>query len=112
MNRSARKLACVFAALLIVEQTSIFAWAAATHRIAQKGRAFEIQEIDIRRGDTLTFANDDPFLHQIFVESPTLSFESDEQPPGETVQVKFPAAGTFEVRCHIHPKMLLTVDVS
>jgi plastocyanin len=112
MNRSVRKLACVFAALLMVEQTSMCAWAAVTHRIVQKGRAFEIQKIDIRRGDTLTFANDDPFLHQIFVESSTLSFESDEQPPGETVQVKFPATGTFEVRCHIHPKMLLTVYVS
>ena len=45
------------------------------------------------------------------VSAPTLSFDSDEQPPGQTVSLKFPAAGTFEVHCHIHPKMLLTVHV-
>jgi plastocyanin len=46
----------------------------------------------------------------IGVQSPSFAFESAEQPPGDTVDVRFTAAGTFEVRCHIHPKMLLHVD--
>ena len=40
-----------------------------------------------------------------------MSFDSDEQPPGQTIEVRFPVRGTFPVRCHIHPKMLLTVHV-
>jgi plastocyanin len=40
-----------------------------------------------------------------------MSFDSDEQPPGQNVSVTFPASGIFEVRCHIHPKMSLIVTV-
>ena len=39
------------------------------------------------------------------------SYDSEEQSPGQTFHIAFPAAGTFPVRCHIHPKMLLTVHV-
>ncbi len=45
------------------------------------------------------------------VDSSALKYESAEQPPGQAIEVQFPAAGTFEIRCHIHPKMLLTVNV-
>lgn len=79
------------------------------HTIVQQGRAFRPGEVTINHGDTLTFANQDEFIHQIYVKSDAMSFDSDEQPPGQSVQLKFPASGTFEVRCHIHPKMLLTV---
>jgi plastocyanin len=83
--------------------------AAAVHRIVQKGRAFAVSEITIPRGDTLLFTNEDEFLHQIYVDSPGMSFDSNEQPPGQTIEVKFPRPGVFAVRCHVHPKMLLTV---
>jgi plastocyanin len=96
-------------ALLLLVATALFA--AAAHRVAQKGRAFSLSQITIARGDTVLFSNDDEFLHQIYVDSPNMSFDSDEQPPGQTIQVNFPRAGTFPVRCHIHPKMLLTVLV-
>ena len=64
----------------------------------------------IASGDTVRFDNDDKFLHQIYVAAASFSFESDEQEPGTSVEIHFTKAGTFEVRCHIHPKMLLTVD--
>jgi plastocyanin len=82
-----------------------------SHTVVQQGRAFHPVEVTINRGDTLTFANQDEFIHQIYVKSDALSFDSDEQPPGQNVALKFPASGTFEVKCHIHPKMLLTVHV-
>ena len=81
------------------------------HLIVQMGRAFHPGEVTIARGETLTFANRDDFIHQIYVKSDTMNFDSDEQPPGENVVLKFFAAGTFAVRCHIHPKMNLTVTV-
>jgi plastocyanin len=88
----------------------LLAWAA-SHQIVQKGRAFDAADITIAAGDTLRFTNEDPFLHQIYVKSSTMNFESNEQPPGQTIDVRFPAAGTFMVRCHIHPTMSLTVTV-
>ncbi|MEI9996412.1 MAG: plastocyanin/azurin family copper-binding protein [Rhizomicrobium sp.] len=82
-----------------------------SHTIVQNGRAFHPAEVTIAPGETLTFANRDAFIHQIYVKSDALNFDSDEQPPGEDVLLKFPAAGTFEVHCHIHPKMALIVHV-
>jgi plastocyanin len=45
------------------------------------------------------------------VRASAFSFVSNEQEPGRNVDVRFPVAGTFEVRCEIHPRMLLTVTV-
>jgi len=81
------------------------------HAVSQQGRAFHPGEITLGRGDVLTIRNNDEFIHQIYVKSDALNFDSDEQPPGQNVALKFPVSGTFEVRCHIHPKMLLTVHV-
>ena len=88
-----------------------FAGAAAVHRIVQKGRAFALSDITIPRGDTVQFTNEDEFLHQIYVDSKSMPFDSPEQAPGQTIEVNFPRSGTFPVRCHIHPKMLLTIRV-
>ncbi len=79
--------------------------------VAQKDRAFATGQIRIRPGDRVHFSNEDDFTHQIYVESPGFSYESDEQEPGRTLDVTFPHAGSYDVRCHIHPKMRLRVDV-
>jgi plastocyanin len=99
-----------FALLLLVAGAEL-AGAVAMHRIVQKGRAFGVGEITISRGDILLFTNEDEFLHQIYVASGGMTFDSSEQPPGQTIEVNFPSSGAFTVRCHIHPKMLLTVHV-
>jgi plastocyanin len=98
----------IFLVLVIVAS---FAGAAAIHRIVQKSRDFATAAITIARGDTVLFTNEDEFLHQIYVDSKNMSFDSAEQAPGQTIEVNFPRSGTFPVRCHIHPKMLLTVRV-
>jgi len=79
--------------------------------VAQKHRSFSPSVVTIERGDSVEFSNDDEFLHQIYVDSKAMSFDSAEQPPGQTISVVFSQPGTFQVRCHIHPKMLLTVHV-
>jgi plastocyanin len=99
--------AALAAALLVLTQ----ALAAEVHRVAQKGRQFAIAAIAIARGDSLQFTNEDEFLHQIYVASPDFRFDSAEQRPGQIIDLAFPVRGVFEVRCHIHPKMLLTVNV-
>lgn len=81
---------------------------AAGATIAQKGRAFRPGEVTINRGDTLTFTNQDSFVHQIYLDG---QFDSEEKGPGEVITQTFPRGGTFQVRCHIHPTMKLTVHV-
>ncbi len=107
----ARKLLLAACCLVAVESSCLIALAAQSHLIVQRGRAFSLPEIRIAAGDTLEFSNQDDFIHQIYIKSPTLNFDSSEQWPGKVITVRFPVRGTFEVHCHIHPKMLLTVDV-
>ena len=87
------------------------AFAGGVAMVSQKGRAFTAASVQIARGDIVRFTNEDSFLHQIYVHAPELNFESDEQAPGTSVDIRFPTSGSFEVRCQIHPKMLLNVSV-
>lgn len=76
--------------------------------ISQKGRAFRPAEITIARNESLTFTNQDSFIHQVYVDG---LFDSEEKGPGEVLNESFPRTGTFRVRCHIHPTMRLIVHV-
>ncbi len=79
--------------------------------VTQRGRAFDPSTLDIKVGDTVHFHNDDEFIHHVYVKSPDFNFDSDEQPPGETIEIRFTHAGDFDVQCAIHPKMHLLVHV-
>lgn len=94
--------------IALLALSPIAAFADDAHTIVQQGRTFRPAEITINRGETLTFTNNDEFIHQIYVSG---LFDSDERAPGQNINESFPDAGTFEVRCHIHPKMKLMVHV-
>ena len=98
------------AAAAVVSGTAIAA--AGVVAVSQQNRAFTVPGVRIVHGQTIHFSNDDQFRHQIYVESPTFNAESDEADPGTSVDIEFPKAGIFQVRCHIHPRMLLSVDVN
>lgn len=87
------------------------AFAAEVVTIVQHDRKFQTDEISIPVGYAIHFTNEDPFDHQLYADSPNFSFSSEAQPKGKILTVPFPVAGTFEVRCQIHPRMLLTVTV-
>ncbi len=95
--------------LLLAQAIPAFA---ADHLIVQQGRRFHPGDITIAKGDTLTVTNNDQFIHQIFLNVSGFSFDTAEKSPGQNVTEAFTVAGTFQVRCHIHPKMLLTVHVN
>ncbi len=105
------RVALCFCLALAVLTLAVDGFAAETLVVSQKKRTFNPNEIAIHPGDTLNIVNDDEFTHQIYIDNPNLKFESDESDPGGNVKVTFPAAGSFEVHCHIHPKMLLQVKV-
>jgi plastocyanin len=102
---------CLLVALALVSVSMTVFGASNIMTITQQGRAFSSGTVQIVRGETVRFSNVDKFIHQVYVESPSFNYESDEQAPGNDVDVAFLKTGTFEVRCHIHPKMLLHVDV-
>ena len=79
--------------------------------VSQKGRAFLPGSLEIVAGDTLVIRNDDEFVHQVFIDNAKFKFDSGEQAVGETVEITFPASGTYQVLCAIHPKMQLDVVV-
>lgn len=105
-----RRYWLVSALLMVSVSAGVFA-ATNMQTITQKGRAFSAKSLQMIRGGVVRFDNVDTFIHQIYVESPTFSYDSNEQSPGEQIDITFPKSGTFEVRCHIHPKMLLNVEV-
>jgi plastocyanin len=107
-SRPRRYRPTIVAAVALAAST---AFAATFHTVSQKGRNFSPGQIVIARGDSVRITNEDEFLHQIYVDSKDMSFDSAEQRPGQAIDVNFPQAGTFPVRCHIHPKMLLSVRV-
>lgn len=100
-----------FAAAAIMVLVCAAALADDANTVVQNGRAFHPGEITINHGTTLNFSNQDEFIHQIYVDVENFGYDSAEQSPGQVFHIPFPNAGTFPVRCHIHPKMLLTVHV-
>jgi plastocyanin len=95
-------------ALILLLTIPAVSFAQSTNTIVQKGRRFLPAEIAIRKGESITVTNDDEFIHQIYSEG---LFDTDEKRPGQNIVANFSRSGTFEVRCHIHPKMKLVVNV-
>ena len=106
-----RRAGWIAAVALVGGISASAALAAAVVSVAQKGRAFASQQVDIKAGDRIRFVNEDTFIHHVFVKSATMNYDSEEQEPGQAIDVSFPLAGIFNVRCQIHPKMALQVNV-
>ena len=107
MNTAKLAAAAVFAATISMGASN----ALADNTVIQQDRTFRPGDITIPAGSSLTIKNQDEFIHQVYVDSPGFNYDSEEKQPGEDLHIAFPTAGTFPVRCHIHPKMLLTVHV-
>ncbi len=79
--------------------------------VSQRNRQFHPDVLTIARGDVVHIVNDDHVTHHVYVDSPTMKFDSGEQPVGTTVDLEFDHAGTYQVLCAIHPTMHLAVTV-
>jgi plastocyanin len=105
-----KELVGISAALVCLSAT-VGVLASEVVTVVQKDRQFQRDSVSVAAGDSIRFTNEDPFIHQLYVRSSDFSFSSEEQGKGTVLTVPFPVAGTFEVRCEIHPRMLLTVEV-
>lgn len=89
----------------------IAVFAAAEHTVTQKNKAFSQPEITVKAGESITFSNDDEVVHNVFSSTKGLEFDLKTQQPGGSSTIKFDKPGQLEVRCAIHPKMKLKVNV-
>jgi cytochrome c peroxidase len=80
--------------------------------VSQDDKAFYPSHIALPRGERLWIVNNDSRTHNVRIFDSALDFDSGAQEPGETVEISFPAAGSFLLFCGIHPKMELYVDVA
>jgi cytochrome c peroxidase len=79
--------------------------------VTQHEKSFDPNHVALRQGARLWILNNDTRTHNVRVFDPALDFDSGAQEPGETIEIAFPAQGSFLVFCGIHPKMELRVDV-
>jgi plastocyanin len=84
----------------------------ADHLVSQSGKAFSTGSLKAKVGDTISFRNEDPFVHNIFSLSDVQSFDLGTFAKGESRQVKLQKAGRLEVECAVHPEMKLVVEVT
>jgi cytochrome c peroxidase len=82
-----------------------------TTTVTQDDKAFNPLHVRLKRGERLWVVNNDTRTHNVRVFDDAFDFDAGAQEPGETVEVAFPAVGSFLVFCGIHPKMELHVDV-
>ena len=84
---------------------------AATQVIHQQGRTFSVESVTIKKGEALTFLNDDTVPHNIMSTSKGNEFNLGSQAPGTSTDVSFKEAGEVQVICAIHPRMKMMVKV-
>ncbi len=90
--------------------------------VSQKGKKFILpgrgpatEVVEVKKGDSIVFKNDDSFQHNIYSLSPGNSFELKTQDPGKSSTVKVEGAkfkgGKMDVECAIHPEMKMTFKI-
>jgi plastocyanin len=84
---------------------------AARETIHQQGRTFSVESVTIKKGEALTFLNDDSVPHNIMSASKGNEFNLGSQAPGTSTDVTFKEVGDAQVICAIHPRMKMTVKV-
>ncbi|MGO9331790.1 MAG: plastocyanin/azurin family copper-binding protein [Steroidobacteraceae bacterium] len=81
--------------------------------VTQSGLKFSVKDLQVNKGQTVVFLNDDDTSHNITVtgDGNGVSVNGGLQPPGEKFEMPFRKAGTYVVTCGIHPKMRMNIVV-
>ncbi|MSQ01296.1 MAG: methylamine utilization protein [Myxococcales bacterium] len=78
--------------------------------ITQVNKTFSSLALAIKVGETIRFSNADTVTHNLFLKAEGIALNA-LQEPGNEVDVVFPNAGKYTVRCAIHPQMTFAVTV-
>lgn len=78
-----------------------------------QNRAFGPAKITVKKGQTVTWTNQDAIEHSVVPDNPTSDFkESQLLGRGQTYSATFNETGTFTYFCGPHPDMTGTVEVT
>ena len=77
--------------------------------VSIKGRAFTPQTLKIKKGESVTWKNNDNADHT--VDADDGSFSSGTIKSGKTFKYTFKKAGKYSYSCHLHPRMKGTIVV-
>ena len=80
-------------------------------KISQKKKRFTPREVVAKLGDSILFVNDDLYAHNLFTDTPGMVLNIRKQMPGDAYRLKLDKRGNFEIRCVIHPRMKMTLQV-
>lgn len=87
-------------------------YAATTTVIDQVRQRFSLSTLSILSGDKVQFINHDDVRHNIHLYgSDDSDVDRGLQDPGQTIDVTFDRYGLFTVRCSIHQKMKMRIEV-
>jgi cytochrome c peroxidase len=81
--------------------------------VSQSGLKFSVKDLQVNKGQTVVFLNDDDTSHNITVtgDGNGVTVNGGLQPPGEKFEMPFRKPGTYVVTCGIHPKMRMSIVV-
>lgn len=80
-------------------------------RISQKGKQFSEKQLSLQSGQSVVFVNDDTVAHNVYTIVKGKKQDLGLQKPTEEGSIAFDSAGTYRVRCAIHPKMKMIIKV-
>jgi cytochrome c peroxidase len=87
--------------------------AIAATAISQKDKTFSQESVTVKAGEKIKFVNDDTVTHNLTVKTPGGTARPGvQEKPGDEIELAFDEAGTYEVRCLIHPKMKMSVEAN
>lgn len=85
---------------------------AAEQTVTQSHTTFDVDELTVKAGDIINFSNKDDVTHNIQVVNDSGDVDDKGlQKPGEIIKETFAKAGSYKIRCAIHPKMKMKVTV-
>ncbi|MBT6032196.1 MAG: hypothetical protein HOH19_06450 [Kordiimonadaceae bacterium] len=79
--------------------------------ITQKDKKFSQKEIIVKKGQKITFINDDNLAHNVYTIVDGKKVDLGLQKAGESGELTFEDENTYRVRCAIHPRMKMIVKV-
>ena len=99
-------------ALATVSAVSTGALAAEPHLQLMVSRVFAPDRIVLQSGDTVYIVNDDGIaVHHPYISAAGFSYDQGDLSPGHDSRVDFTVAGSFVLRCAIHPNLRSRITV-
>ena len=81
--------------------------------VSQSGAKFSVKDLEVNKGQSVVFLNDDTTSHNITVtgDGNGVSVSGGLQPPGDKFEMPFSKPGKYVVTCGIHPRMRMNIVV-